>query len=774
MKSKSLGLLLLFRVVCSAQEQFPQVDAIISDAVQTNLIPGAVLVVGHNGQIIYRKAYGSRSLVPNREPMTLDTIFDAASLTKVVATTPSIMKLFEQGKIRLDDPVTKYIPEFQGGQSDITIRLLMTHFSGFAPDFDMGSPWNGYAAGLLKALAEKPIAPPGSRFIYSDTNFILLGEIVQRLSGQTLADFAHDQIYAPLGMNETRFLPPTSLVPRIAPTEIDESTGVLERGVVNDPRSRAMGGVAGHAGLFTTADDLAKYAAMMLGMGTYGAARIFDAATVKKFTEPASPADQPILRGLGWDIDSTFSSNRGELYPIGSFGHTGYTGTSMWLDPTTNSFVIVLTNVVHPKHGKSLSSFRSRIATAVAAHYEMTVPNTVALTSYVETMAVAGVHRVIARNGQTLTGLDVLEQQGFAELKGKRVGLITNQTGIDRQGSRNVDQMLAAGVHVVKLFSPEHGITGAKDSDVANGRDEKTGLPVVSLYQPNQRTPPASQMQSLDAMVFDIQDVGARFYTYSCTMLYALEATAHAGKAFYVLDRPNPITGTHVEGPLLETKFESFVGCLALPLRHGMTFGEIARMANAERRWNADLHIVKMINWQRGDWFDSTELTWVNPSPNMRSLNAALLYPGLAMLEANRNYSVGRGTDAPFEQIGADWIHGAALSQELNKRFIPGVRTYPTRFQPAESNFTGKEIEGVRFVITDREAFDSTRLGIEIGVALQKLYPGKVDFDKCRFLIANSSTINGFKAGTDGGPIWSQAQKEAGEFTELRKKYLLY
>ncbi len=245
MKSKSLGLLLLFRVVCSAQEQFPQVDAIISDAVQTNLIPGAVLVVGHNGQIIYRKAYGSRSLIPNREPMTLDTIFDAASLTKVVATTPSIMKLFEQGKIRLDDPVTKYIPEFQGGQSDITIRLLMTHFSGFAPDFDMGSPWNGYAAGLLKALAEKPIAPPGSRFIYSDTNFILLGEIVQRLSGQTLADFAHDQIYAPLGMNETRFLPPTSLVPRIAPTEIDESTGVLERGVVNDPRSRAMGGVAG-------------------------------------------------------------------------------------------------------------------------------------------------------------------------------------------------------------------------------------------------------------------------------------------------------------------------------------------------------------------------------------------------------------------------------------------------------------------------------------------------------------------------------------------------
>jgi uncharacterized protein YbbC (DUF1343 family) len=445
------------------------------------------------------------------------------------------------------------------------------------------------------------------------------------------------------------------------------------------------------------------------------------------------------------------------------------------MDPATNSFVIVLTNVVHPIHGNSLSSFRCRIATAVAAHYGTEIPNTVSLTGYTETIPMAGVHRVIARNGQTLTGLDVLEQQDFAELKGKSIGLITNQTGVDMQGSRNVDQMLAAGVRVVKLFSPEHGITGSEDTlDINNSRDPKTGLPIVSLYRPNQRRLTADQMSGTDAIVFDIQDVGARFYTYSCTMLYALEAAAKDRKPFYILDRPNPITGTHVEGPVLDKQFESFVGCLDIPLRHGMTFGELASMANAEQHWGADLHVIKMSNWQRGDWFDSTGLTWVDPSPNIRSLNAALLYPGLAMLEANNNYSVGRGTDAPFEQVGANWIHGAELAKTLNARMIPGVRVYATRFRPQESYFAGKEIEGVRFVITDRESFDSTRLGIELAVALHNLYPGKIDFEKCRFLIADPKMIDELRNSTDAGALSLQAQEEAAQFDARRKQYLLY
>ena len=351
------------------QEQLLGVDTIIDDAVQSGLFPGAILIIGKDGHVIFRKAYGLRSFLPGREPMTLDTIFDAASLTKVVATTPSVMRLFEQGKIRIDDPVTKYLPEFQEGKSDITIRLLMTHFSGMPPDVELIPKWSGYDTGIARALIAKPIAPPGARFIYSDINFILMGEIVRRLSGQSLAEFAHDQVFVPTGMNESEFLPSAALLPRIAPTELDEDTGLPFRGVVHDPTSRYMGGIAGHAGLFTTADDLAKYAEMLLGGGKNGNVQVFSPATIKKFTEPASPADQAVLRGLGWDIDSPFSSNRGELYPIGSFGHTGFTGTSMWLDPGTDSFIILMTNAVHLKRGNSLSSLRSRLATAVAAGF---------------------------------------------------------------------------------------------------------------------------------------------------------------------------------------------------------------------------------------------------------------------------------------------------------------------------------------------------------------------------------------------------------------------
>jgi uncharacterized protein YbbC (DUF1343 family)/CubicO group peptidase (beta-lactamase class C family) len=706
--------------------------------------------------------------------MSTDTIFDAASLTKVVATTPCVMKLFEQGKLRIDDLVTRYLPEFQGGKSDITIRLLMTHFSGLPPDVDLVPKWGGYDTGIQKALIAKPIAPAGTRFIYSDINFVLMGEIVRRLSGQTLAEFAHNQIFAPLQMNETAFQPPASLRQRIAATEIDEETGQPFRGVVHDPTARYMGGIAGHAGLFTTADDLSKYAEMLLGMGQRGGVRLFSPATVKKFTEPGSPADQPILRGLGWDIDSPFSSNRGELYPIGSYGHTGFTGTSMWLDPSTNSFVIVMSNVVHLKRGNSLSSFRSRLATTIAASFGLNTPNKVTLTGYSETMSGAGVHRVVNRNAVTLTGLDVLASNQFRELKGKRVGLITNQTGLDRSGARDVDVMLAAGVKITALFSPEHGINGTADESVGDSRDPKTGLPVVSLFQPQQRRLTAGQMEGLDAIVFDIQDVGARFYTYSCTMLYAVEEAGKAKKPFWLLDRPNPIGGVHVEGPVLDKDLESFVGCYDIPVRHGMTFAELAMMANAEQHWGTDLRVIKMKNWQRGDWLDATGLGWVNPSPNMRSLNAALLYPGVAMLEADTNYSVGRGTDAPFEQIGADWINGEVLASYLNARYIPGVRLYPTKFQPTSSNFAGKEIAGVRFVITDRESFDSTRLGLEVAAALQTLYPGKLTLETCRFLIGNRAIVTDLSQGRDPSEIWMNMQQQAAAFDERRKPYLLY
>jgi uncharacterized protein YbbC (DUF1343 family)/CubicO group peptidase (beta-lactamase class C family) len=749
----------------------PALDAAVEQAVHDGLIPGAVLIAGQNGKILHRKAYGDRAIVPAREPMTVDTIFDAASLTKVIATTPSLMKLFEQGKLRIADPVTNYLPEFQGGKSDIAIRDLMTHFSGLRPDLDLEPAWSGYSVGIARALAEKSTSPPGARFVYSDINFELLGEIVRRLSGKPLDEYARDNIFQPLGMTETMFRPPASLRNRIAPTEIDPATGAPFRGVVHDPTARYMGGVAGHAGLFTTADDLAKYVEMMLGMGERAGVRLFSPLTIRKFTSPATPPDQPILRGLGWDIDSPYSSNRGELYPIGSYGHTGFTGTSVWMDPSTNSYVILLTNVVHPKRGKSLSSFRSRVATIVAASLGIDAPG-VLINGYNETL---GTRRTVEPNHTVLTGLDVLEQQNFAPLKGKRIGLITNQTGLDRAGRRNVDAMIAAGVKVAALFSPEHGISGKEDrEDEADSKDTATGLSIWSLHDNGRYRMTPKMLDGVDTLVYDIQDAGARFYTYSCTLLYAVEEAAKTHKPIYVLDRPNPVTGVHVEGPLLDSDLQSFVGCYAMPIRHGLTFGELATMANAERKFNADLHVIKMKDWSRGDWFDSTDLSWTDPSPNMRSLNAATLYDGVAMLEYAKNLSVGRGTDAPFEQIGADWIHGAELAQFLNGRSIPGVRAYATRFEPASSNFKGKAIEGVRFVIVNRDQFNAVRLGLELAYALQKLYPGKIDFESCRLLIGNRKTIEAIKSGADPRSIEQDLEPEIQSFLARRRPYLLY
>jgi len=771
----------LLLVACAglglAQETFSgsvALDAAVDEAVRDGLIPGAVLIVGHDGKILHRKAYGSRALVPAREAMTLDTIFDLASLTKVIATTSGAMKIFEDGKLRLSDKVTDYLPEFQGGKSDITIRDLMTHFSGFRPDFDLDPPFSGYEAGIHRALIEKPQNPPGVRFVYSDTNFILMGEIVRRKSGKPLDAFTREEIFTPLGMVDTQFRPPASLRARIAPTEIDAATGEPFRGVVHDPRARLMGGVAGHAGLFSTAGDLSRFAEMMLGMGTRDTVRVLSPLTVRKFTSPETPPDQPVLRGLGWDIDSSYSSNRGELFPIGSYGHTGFTGTSMWIDPATNSYVILLTNFVHPKAGKSLTALRSRIATIAAAATGADAPG-VSVIGYNETMEGAGVRRMIAPNHHVLTGLDVLEQDKFAALKGKRIGLITNQSGFDQNGRRGVDAMRDAGVEVTTLFSPEHGLTGKEDrQDVADAKDAATGLPVWSLHYNGRYRLTPEMTHNVDALVFDIQDVGARFFTYSCTMLYALEEASKAKLPFYVLDRPNPVTGTHVEGPLLDDDLQSFIGCYAMPIRHGLTLGELATMANGERHWNADLHVVKMKNWSRGDWFDSTGLSWIDLSPNMRSLNAATLYFGLAMLEYGKGYSVGRGTDSPFEQIGAEWIHGVELARFLNERSIPGVRAYATRFTPAVPPLKDLPLEGVRFVVVNREQFSSVRLGLEVAYALGKLYPGKLDIESCRRLIGNRKVVDSIKSGDDPRAIEQRIEAELSAFEERRRPYLLY
>jgi uncharacterized protein YbbC (DUF1343 family) len=324
------------------------------------------------------------------------------------------------------------------------------------------------------------------------------------------------------------------------------------------------------------------------------------------------------------------------------------------------------------------------------------------------------------------------------------------------------------------LFSPEHGIQGGQSGDVADEQDPSSGLPVWSLYSGSGQRAAGERLKELDALVFDVQDVGARFYTYITTMGHAMEEAAKLGVAFYLLDRPNPINGVRVEGPMLEEEFASFVGYSPLPLRHAMTTGELARLFNAEKKMGADLHVIRMRGWQRGDWFDSTGLSWSDPSPNLRGLNAALLYAGVAMLEYTPDYSVGRGTDAPFEQIGAPWINGRELAAALNARFVPGVRFYATRFRPASSACSGVLVEGVRMVITDREAFSAQRLGLEIAAALLKLYPGKLPLESNQRLIGSARVMERLKAGDDPRAIEQESQEGVEEFLKARAEYLIY
>jgi len=372
------------------------------------------------------------------------------------------------------------------------------------------------------------------------------------------------------------------------------------------------------------------------------------------------------------------------------------------------------------------------------------------------------------------TGLDVLDAEGYSRLKGMRIGVVTNHTGLTREGQRGIDRMIAAGVNVTALFSPEHGFAGTEDREgIKDAVDPVTKLPVFSLYGETKR-PTDRMMAAVDALVFDIADVGVRFYTYETTMAYCLEACAKAGKKFFVLDRPNPI-GNAVEGPPLDEANVSFVGYLpGMPSRHGMTMGELARMFNAEKKLGADLSVVEAQNWRRNDFFDATGLEWVNPSPNMRSLKAAILYPGVCLVEFPPNFSVGRGTDAPFEQIGADFVDGLAFSAYLNARNLPGLKFYPVRFTPTENRFKGVEVQGVRIEITDRSRVKSTRLGVELACALQKLYPGKIDWKRGRLLWGSNAAIEAIERGDTPDQIEASFRAPLEKFQRVRRKYLLY
>ncbi len=724
-----------------------KIDDMVAADLKAGKMPGCVVLIGRHGKIAFFKAYGKRQIEPSPLPMTTDTLFDLASLTKPVATATSIMLLVERGKLRLDDPIAQYISEFASkGKEKITVRHLLTHQGGLIPDNDLSDFENGPEKAWKRIFALTPLAAPGERFAYSDVGFMVLGEVVRRASGEDLQQFSHENFFAPLGMTETGYLPPAELSRRAAPTE--ERNGHWMQGEVHDPRSFLLGGVAGHAGLFTTAGDLAVYAQMLLNRGEYGGHRVLAESTVRRMIEPWHVRSG--YRSLGWDVRSAYSGNRGVSFSPRAFGHGGFTGTGLWVDPELDLFSIFLSNRVHPNGKGNVNGLIGRINTVVGQSVRDQPPPTV------------------------LTGIDVLRREGFQTLRGRHVGLITNHSGVDRQGVSTIALLSQAkDVRLVAIFSPEHGIEGKLDEPgIPDSHDAASGVPVYSLYGKTLR-PTDKMLEGIDTLVYDIQDIGARFYTYTTTLGNCMQEASRHKIRFVVLDRPNLIGGLEVDGPVLDAGRESFVAFHRLPIRHGMTHGELACMFRQELGLDLDLSIVRMEGWRRNMLFDSTGLKWINPSPNMRNLSEALLYPGLCPLETT-NLSVGRGTPTPFEVIGARWLDGGRLQKALAAAGLPGVEFQAIKFVPTSSKFAGQECSGIRITITDRAALKSIRTGLEIARQIRLLYPNEWNVAKYENLLGNHAVYEALRAGKPFAEMEALYRPGLEEFRKRRERFLLY
>jgi uncharacterized protein YbbC (DUF1343 family)/CubicO group peptidase (beta-lactamase class C family) len=746
------------------------IDHVVARALDRGEMAGCVVLIGRRAGIVFERAYGNRSVEPKTVPMTTDTLFDMASLTKPTATATSVMILIERGQLRLQDKVAKFFPAFAAhGKENVTIEQLLVHSAGLIPDNALEDYDDGWESAKPRICDLVPLAEPGARFRYSDVGFILLGKIVERVTGKPVNEFAKEEIFAKLGMDDSGYLPSEELRARAATTEKRDGEWLV--GEVHDPRAAKMGGVAGHAGLFSTAQDMAVYAQMMLHGGSCRDVRILSPATVDEMIRPRNIDGQQ--RALGWDHKSAYSRNRGELMSDRAFGHGGFTGTAMWIDPQLDLYVIFLSNRLHPDGSGEVNDLAGRIGTIACAAIRVGEGES-GREGEKSDPTISPSPPLPVSPSTVHLGIDVLAATNFKLLDGKRVGLITNHTGLDRNGESTADQLhKAPSVKLVALFGPEHGIRGTLDHDgITDSVDEATGVPVYSLYGET-RKPTKEQLEGIDTLVFDIQDIGTRFYTYESTMGLAMEAAAEADIEFVVLDRPNPIGGELIEGPLLDLGRESFVGYHTIPVRHGMTVGELARMFAKERNIDVELTVVEMKGWRRNQYLFDTGLTWVNQSPNMRSLEAALLYPGIGLLETT-NVSVGRGTDTPFEVLGAPWIRERELAEFVNRASPPGVRIVPVRFTPTASKFEGEECGGLHFIIIDWDRFRSFELGLVVAHALRKLHPDDWQTDHYMRLLGNKEVYRRIIDGDDVRTILKYVDEQVMEFRKRRRPFLLY
>jgi uncharacterized protein YbbC (DUF1343 family) len=714
---------------------------VVEAALRRGELPGCVIAIGDRSGLRYLEAFGERT---SGEPMTIDTRFDLASLTKPIATAASIMLLVERGRLELGAPAARYLPELElPDKRAIRVEQLLLHTSGLPKVNPLAALERGEAEGLRAIAAERLLAAPGARFEYSDLGFILLGEIVERASGSGLDAFARRDLFEPLGMRDTDFRPAAADARRCAPTE--EREGLTIRGVVDDPRAYRLGGVAGHAGLFASATDLARFAQMLQRQGELDGVRVLSEQSVAELLRPRRL--RGATRSLGFDVQSSYALGRGQLMSERAVGHGGYTGTSLWLDPEHDLFVVLLSNRVHVGPKGSIHPLASAIAD-LALH--------------------AAAPR--AEPEPVRVGIDVLEAEAFARLRGRRVALLTHLAARDAQGEPTLKLLARAPkLTLAALFSPEHGLAADAEGSVASST--ALGLPVHSLFG-RTRKPSAAMLADVDCVVIDLVDVGTRFYTYMATSLAVIEAAAELGLDVVLLDRPNPIDGVHVEGPLSEASYQSFVNYHPLPLGHGMTAGELARLLIAQRGLAARLHVVSVEGWQRSQWFEQLGLTWNAPSPNLASPAQALLYPAIGLVEGT-NVSVGRGTPQAFRVLGAPFVDASALVRAIESAAAPGVRLSATRFRPRVGPYAGALLPGVAFEVTEPSAFSATHLGFAVIEALRTLYPREWDTARLAQLVAHQGTVQLLLEGAPLSVALQSARAGLDQFMLAREQALL-
>lgn len=752
-----------------AERALAELERQLEAAVAAGELPGGVCWVGLGARDLLARPFGQRALgrapIPGESPApeVLDARFDLASLTKPVASASAAALLVERGRLDLDRPVAADWPAFAaGGKAAITPRQLLLHSAGLVADNPLAD-WRGGAEQLWRRIeALQPVVAPGQGFLYSDVGYAVLAHLVERLDGRDFERFCQAELFAPLGMRETGFNPPAPQRFRCVPTEIAAAEegrsaaageGPLQ-GVVHDPRARAIGGVAGHAGLFSTAGDLARWCRAWLGLGPAW----ISPATRREFLRSQWLPDGRARALLG-DVDTPYSGPRGgrapsapdpgaeplELGPIGfwrgaSLGHTGFTGTSLWLEPDSGGFAILLTSPLGAGDQASAQPMRRRLGLAAGA------------TVHALQRQRAGRLPAQARSGgaRVLPGADRLCRFEPERLAGRRLALISHAAARLVDGRRSLDAIAALpGVELREVWTPEHGFEARADGDVGDSRDARSGLPLRSLYGATRRPLP-SWFEGLDGVLFDCQDVGVRFYTYATTLAYAMEAAGAAGVPLIVLDRPNPLGLEQRGGPLLEPERRSFIGYAPIPVQHGLTLGELARWFVERLGLDCQLEVIACRGLTRPMRWGDFGLEFQPPSPNLRRPQAVALYPLLGCFEACA-LSVGRGSSAPFERLGAPWLDPGALLTALGQDPIPGLAAAPLEFTPGADRFAGERCPGVAFEVRG-PAFEPLPASYRLARALLQSQAGRFDPDPLVERWGGSAWLQALRAGREQPP----------------------